>query len=349
MKTYLNSQGIVVPDNRLKSFSVSAANQHPPKRIQRLRELIKSKSPHICILRGEGIGDVLMTTPIIDALVDSFNKEVEITYATNTQYLDGALVKTLKYNPNVHHIIDRDNLDEAEYDIVINLHCPAIAHEKPMAPPINRIDLFANHAGIKLDKKLPRFFLQEEEIYQGSSYLNQISYSDTKRIMINLISSAPSRSLLTNHLYYALSELGNLGYQLLIVQHYTDHASIKQYNSLPGAIAIVDKDIRELASVMVNCHLLICPDSALLHLAGALSFPVIGLFGPTDPRARINYYPTAKAIWGGKDLPGHPHWYEKCPCNNLCWNNITKDLIVNTSLGILNTSKINHNIITELI
>lgn len=349
MKTYLNNDGVVTIDKRLQPLTVSAANTNPPKRIARIKELINTKEPRICVLRGEGIGDVLMTTPTVHALVKLFNNKIELTYATNTAYLNKALSKVLMYNPDINKVIDRDHLNEADYDVVVNLHCPAIMHEKPMAPPINRIDLFARHAGVSLVDTKPHFYLQPEEINNARSALYGITSTNKKKILVNLVSSAYSRSMLNSTIYSALAELGQLGYQLLIVSHDSDHSSTNEAKSIPGCIPIHNKDVRELAAIMTQCNLVLCPDSAILHIAGALSIPTVALFGPTDPRARVNYYPNAKAIWGGEGMPGHPHWYEKCPFGDLCWKSITKEQIVNACLSQLKYDQASNFVACDLI
>jgi ADP-heptose:LPS heptosyltransferase len=335
-KLRLNTSGILVKDDRLKSFSVSAANINPPQRIQQIQNLINTKHPSICVLRGEGIGDVIMTTPTVNALYKKFNGNISITYATNTHYLKGALVKTLQGNKQIEHIIDRENLKEENFDAVINLHCPAIAHEKPMAPPINRIDLFARHAGFyPLEDTKPKFFLTEEEIVNAGYYLDSLKINILKpTILVNLFSSATSRSINNQTLVETVKGLSDLGYNILLTTHSdSDQGSASHFQDISGVRFVKDQDVRQLAALLKHVDVLLCPDSALLHVAGALDIPTIALFGPTDPRARVNYYPTATAIWGGEGLNGHPHWYEACPFHNICWKNITSKSIIEAVLN----------------
>jgi len=41
--------------------------------------------------------------------------------------------------------------------------------------------------------------------------------------------------------------------------------------------------ITESAAIIANCDFLICNDSALMHVSGAVNTPVITIYGPTDP------------------------------------------------------------------
>ncbi len=50
----------------------------------------------------------------------------------------------------------------------------------------------------------------------------------------------------------------------------------------------------------------VCPDSALLHLAGALNKKIVTIFGPIPPQSRINYYANATVL------------IKRLPCQ-YCW------------------------------
>jgi len=334
--------GILVSD-RLRPFRSSPVNMYPPKRIERIVELTNNKRPRICVVRGEGIGDVIMTTPAVHALKKKFGGNVDITYATNLIYLDGALPKTLLYNDDITNVIGRDALDESDYDTVISLHCPCLAHEKPMAQPINRIDLFARHMGFPtpLEEPIPRYFITAEEVEEAESFLNTPGvWSKDPIILVQLIGSSPTRSIDNQVVKNALNTLyDNYRVRSIILAHNSDTTPGFSYSDVHGSFVVRNKDIREIAALAVHCDLVLCPDSAVLHLAGALGVPSVSLFGPTDPRARINYYPQAVSIWGGEGLTGHPHWYEDCPHKGLCWRQITEEAIVEGCVTQLNSTK----------
>jgi ADP-heptose:LPS heptosyltransferase len=320
----------------MRPYVSGQANIYPPKRIKQLRRLLETQSPNICVIRGEGMGDVLMTTPTLDALKKIFPSTPTITYATNTRYLNGGLVKVLQGNPSIDKIIDRDQVDESEYDLTINLHCPCVAYEKKENPPINRIDLFAAHAGVKLENKTPRYFLQPEEVEAGISFLraNRIK---SKVIMVHIFTTTARRNLNSTMFKSTLMDLTSRGYSLLILSHSSDYPSDVLFDNIPGAHILKDQDIRTIAGIMVSCDLVICPDSAILHLAGALGVPTVSLFGHTDPRARINYYPNAVAIWPGERAACAPCWSGPCSFKHACYTAITKEMIleaVDQKLGL---------------
>ncbi len=325
----------------MEAFSPKTADLNPPKKIARIRELLKTREPRIAVIRGEGIGDVIMTTPTIRALKELFDGRVRITYATNTQYAEGALVKILRGNPYIDNIIDRDKLDESDYDTVISLHCPAIAYEKFGNPPINRIDLFARHVGLTpLANPVPSLYLTPTEINTAGEFIHRLGLYGKKLMCVQIFGSSQARSLDQMKVKNAMVSLYN-DHQVrsLIFTHSSDKMTDIMWNEIPGSVVVRDKDCREISAIMCHADLVLCPDSALLHMAGALGVPTVALFGPTDPRARVNYYANAVAIWEGEKLGGHPHWYERCPYGGLCWKLITEEAIVESCVTHIAASK----------
>lgn len=333
----------------MRPFVSGQANLFPPKRVKQLRRLLETQSPNICVVRGEGIGDVLMTTPTVEALKNSFSEKANITYATNTQYLDGSLVKVLKYNPSIDRVIDRNEVDESDYDLVVNLHCPCVTYEKRENLPINRIDLFAAHAGVKLSNKIPRYYIQIPEIEWSNNFFSEHKIKSTDRtILVHIFTTTTRRNLNSGTFKAALMDLSRKGYKLIILSHSTDYSSDVLFNNIPNSIYIKDEDIRNIAAIMLKCDLLLCPDSSMLHLAGALSVPTVSIFGHTDPRARINYYSNAVAIWGAERMSCKNCWSLPCPNKEACYKTITKDMIVETCESMIQNKPSEVSINTSL-
>jgi len=324
-KIRLSNDG-VIENKRMEPFVQGQAKKAPAQGLSRLKQLIKTKKPDICVVRGEGIGDVLMTTPTVAALKSSF-KEINISYATNTRYLNGALVKVLQYNPDIDEILERDLLDESRYDLVINLHCPAIWYEKPGNLPINRIDIFAKHAGVTLVDPTPSYYIQKDEVERANLKLRCLD--DRKIIMVQPSASSEKRSLDHGKLKRALTVLGaQYNVAVLVLTHSSDFRTDVLWDNMPGARMLKDLDIREIAATMAHCDLVLCQDSSVLHLAGALGVPSVGLFGPTPPAARINHYKNTIAIWKGETLNPCPCWYQACPISQACWSMISEADII---------------------
>jgi len=276
------------------------------------------------------MGDVLMTTPTCAALKNAFPEPAHITYATNTRYLEGGLVKVLAHNPSVDEVIDRNQVDEGNYDLVINLHCPCVVYERQENPPINRIDLFAAHAGVKLVDKVPKYYLQPDEVRWGKDFLARAGVKSTdKTILVHVFTTTTRRNLDSRTFKDALMKLSNKGYKLVILSHKTDYPSSVVFSNIPNSV-VFSEDVRKLAGIMINCDMVLCPDSAILHLAGTLGVPTVSVFGHTDPRARINYYQNTVALWPGQHYSCSPCWNEPCNLKLACYKAITTEMIVET-------------------
>jgi ADP-heptose:LPS heptosyltransferase len=267
-----------------------------------------------------------MTTPTAHAIKKLFKEKCELTYVTNTSYLDGALTKVLKYNPDVDEIVERNLFRAHDYDAVLNLHCPCVNYEKPGKPPINRIDIFARHVGIQLQDFRPQYYLLREEIEAEEGMFE--SWREPV-MLVQPFASNQRRSMDHRVLKDAVMEMWEkYRVRSVVVTHGRDWSSDTLWDNLPGSMQVHDADVRRIAALMVYCDLVLCPDSSVLHLAGALEVPTVSIFGPTHPAARVNRYPQAVAIWEGEDLKPCPCWYENCPISEACWKLIKPQTIV---------------------
>jgi heptosyltransferase-2 len=79
----------------------------------------------------------------------------------------------------------------------------------------------------------------------------------------------------------------------------------------------------QLAALLERCALLVTNDTGTMHVATAVSTPVVALFGSTPP--------LTTGPWGeghvvvGKDVPCSPCWKRICPTDHQCMERITVD------------------------
>jgi len=64
-------------------------------------------------------------------------------------------------------------------------------------------------------------------------------------------------------------------------------------------------DISQLISLIYMCDIIVCPDSSVLHIAGALKKPIVGLFGHTDGKIIAEDYEHCSVVQG--------------KCDEICW------------------------------
>lgn len=78
-------------------------------------------------------------------------------------------------------------------------------------------------------------------------------------------------------------------------------------------VILPELPLRELAGVLVNMRALVAPDGGILHLGIALGLPTLGLFGPTDPGIWFPYDHLPHAELVIRDAHCRPCHLHECP------------------------------------
>lgn len=337
MRMGLNKNGIMVMRNN--DINVNAqvkVLRTPSNALHRINKIKENQPLNILVKRiAGGIGDVLMTLPTVRAIKEKYDIE-RLDYVTDFDYLNGALKKVLLHNPDITNIIDYRLLPNEyleSYDAVIDLTCPCVAHEQPHALSINRIDLFARHAGIGLtDTSIP-YYTTTDETNWANIWLADKQLD--KFIIVQANSSTSNRDLplltLQRSVMAILQQMP--GYKAIVITHGDYLNDWDLYN----VVRFHNYDVRHIAAIMQYAELVMCQDSSILHLAGALKKKIVSFFGPTDPNARIDHYENAIAICNSFRLKCFWCWYNHQACNNrmTCWSMIKEDMIIQPTLQIL--------------
>lgn len=305
--------------------------------LSRLDGLLIHQEPSICLSRNcGGIGDVLMTTPLVRAVKERY-PSCRLVYATDFGYLNGALPKVLEHNPYIDEIVEWNLATPEQYDAYIDLSCPCIPYEKPGVEPINRIDLFAMHAQVELSDKHMVYVITEEEKAWGKKWLETRNITTmNKLVMINPCASNHRRSwdIMRWQQTAAYLGQGNNSIWSIVVTHDSDYKKTKW--DLKNTVEIHNYDVRHVAAILWYCDLLICPDSALLNLGQAIDKKILALFGPTDHRARCNYSPDTTVITHGPEFAEWPCWYvTDCTCKLRCMDAIEPTEVVSKAVELL--------------
>lgn len=135
-----------------------------------------------------------------------------------------------------------------------------------------------------------------------------------------------------------------------IIQIGTDaivNAAPRKAHRVKGAIdCIKEQNILITAAILQSCHLLIGIDSGLLHLAGAIGTPTVGLFGAINPNYRLPpNTPSSAATSSVPCLGCHhkqppTHWQTNCPHQIRCMNELTPLQVFNLAKHSLANIKI---------
>ena len=276
----------------------------------RLDKLIRSARPKILIKRRlGGIGDVIMSTPLLKH-IKRLIPNCELTYATDLNYAWGALGEVIKHNPYVDILVGNGEYKESDYDYSVDITATGLNREKSGSIPPNRIDMFAEEAGVSISSDPePDWIVTGPEKELAEEFLKQytpegMKTEDVKFIMIQCRSNDARRTWPAEYVEKLARILAEDPNNVMLMMDWG--SSVDSWTEGERIHVIKDQPIEETAAVMERCALMICPDSALLHLAGALRVKTVTIFGPIPPESRINHYPNCTAV------------YRKLPCS-FCW------------------------------
>jgi ADP-heptose:LPS heptosyltransferase len=315
----------------------------PPFSIARLDAIFKGEDkPQYCIIRRlGGIGDVLMTTPLCRGLKKKW-PGCRVTYATDPDYMGGVLPDILKYNPYIDEVIPYQILKGRTFDATADVTSICTPYEKKGLPPINRVDLFSHASGIPLfGEKLPVYVVTQEEKDWAQEYLSKYirpTGRPVELIGVQVRSNSERRNWPIEQVRMLVAKLTQRPNTKVIVFE----TNKSEAWNMPNVIPVVNFKIRQAAALIDATDIMICHDSGLLHLAGALEKRTVSLFGSTDPAARINYYKNAVAV-ENKDLQCLHCWYASCKFKYLCMKSITVEEVYDTAVQLLNKVEIRDN------
>jgi heptosyltransferase-2 len=93
--------------------------------------------------------------------------------------------------------------------------------------------------------------------------------------------------------------------------------------------------MRELAALFSACSIFIGNDSGAMHVAAAAGLPVIGIFGPTDPKGTAPLTPQFTLI--REPVSCSPCFLRACPVDHRCMTRISVDSVFSAAQQIQNS------------
>lgn len=221
---------------------------------------------------------MLLTTPVVRELKNKY-PHCELTFVTDQ---NGYLVlKGLPYIDKFHIMsgfnnVHRQQLNgfDQQYNLVYEIQ-----------PNCHIIDAYARLAQVTLKNKKPEIFLLNSHHESVRRWMGNNGISDKDFLVaVNLGPTWPCRSWDTMK-FKQVAEYLKRKYGAVIVEL----SGSKGYGAGLGIDLTGKTSIRQTAALLMRCKLLICIDSFMLHLAGAMDTPVVGIFGCTDPKYRLPF------------------------------------------------------------
>jgi len=295
--------GVIKP-NRRGNVPARVVNVQSKKKNENNKirlDKLTSDNPVICVKRRlGGIGDVIMTTPLLKE-IKRLIPDCHLIYATDLEYADGALGDIIRHNPYVDELIPNSQIAESTYAYSVDVTATGLAKEKAGQIPPNRIDMFAEAVGVCVGADpVPVYEVTDEEREMATKRIEADflgpakSREDIKLIVIQVRSNDARRTWPLDHMDKLADMLAKDPSIRVLLCDWGDKAD--RWESRERVWAIKNESIVDIAAIIEQSDLVICPDSSILHLAGALSKKIVAIFGPIPPESRINHYTNAHAV-----------------------------------------------------
>jgi ADP-heptose:LPS heptosyltransferase len=256
-----------------------------------------------------GIGDMIMMEPLFAMLCDKHGvKGIEL-------YLAGEVREVHRHHPLVSlisHCRSRSRFDRADYcelDHVYDLSDACFKHELLHQPNIakGRTQIWAEACGLTYEgTPAPKLWLPGED---GVSAL-KAKFTGPRTIAVGYESRDQWRSY--PHMNDLILELAKFA-RVHVFHGYPMPSLVERLQGAHDVEVFDSCNLRELFWRIKGCDLVVSPDTAFVHIAGALNVPAYGIFGPTDVNIRMRDYRTQwRAPKPYRPCRRSPCWYEAC-------------------------------------
>lgn len=192
--------------------------------------------------------------------------------------------------------------------------------------------------GITYERHKPTICLNRKESEWSKHYLNVKGITSEGRVIgLNLGGGGrwKRKTWCMEHLLSFSRAVMNMeGLYLLVIGGPVEESLMKEISRQLGhkaAISGTNLSLRELASIVSRCSVIVTGDSLVLHMATALEVPVIALFGPTSA-AEIELYERGDKLISPECNTCYLTDCEKSPS---CMELITPDIVLKLLLRIL--------------
>ena len=329
---------------------------------------------HILVIKLRYIGDVVLTTPVLRVLRTQFPQAKIVCLVnlgtqeviSHNPHVDEVLVlKRGRLREQVQFFLD---LRSRKFDCVIDLtdgDRSAVLSTISGAP--KRIGfnsekrwrgwlytdcvgsdygsrhMVEHHAqalrsiGVKDLVGNPEVYVAQEHDQTAQTVIAQLGLEPRRWVMIHLTARYWFKTWPLERFALLSDRLAEKNLSVVLVGHVQDQEVSEKMQACTNApvISLVGKtNLLELAALMKYSDLFVGNDTGVMHIAAATGCPVLGLFGPTDPRVWGPRGETTKVLYKGLDCRAcfHPGCFRG---EDNCMKQISVDEVYSAALELL--------------
>lgn len=261
----------------------------------------------LLLISNGGFGDMLLLVPALRAM---HSKRPEIRLTLSCRNRVHCVFENLPYAPSlVDYPISVE--DAAHFDQIITTE--HLQEDSDEGRSVAAVDIKARILGVG-----PLVGEERRAEYVATAAETTVAefkcprLAGRPRIGIQLQASSPTRTYHPQRAGDVMQRLYALGYELYI---FGSPGSLPQ-EKVPERIrdrvrnlTAENLSFRESVAVMGTCDVLFCPDSSMVHVAGALGIPCVAVFGSTHWKLRTADYPSVFVLQGNGGCKISPCWH----------------------------------------
>lgn len=334
----------------MKVFAKLSRLRHVPQaalfRLWLKRQRARGRTPLVFFERRSGLGDVICTFPVLEALRAQHPRAL-IVYATAQ-----AFVPVVRMNPAVDAVVSMDwpkrllEASHADYDIVHR----ALLEDEQLAglAHVHLVDDFSRRIGVVPSDRQPHLGVPPALETRFRGEIARSRRGGGPVIGLHVGPSWPVRTWPLEHwnvLARRLREEAGAEVIQIGADFHMDTGTTSS-GRVAGALDWVGKwKMEETVGVIKACDLLIGIDSGLLHVAGAVGTPSVGIFGPINPDLRMPPRTPSASVRSSVPCTGCHHrlpvlhWQTGCPYDIACMASIEPDRVYRAAVSLLRSGK----------
>jgi ADP-heptose:LPS heptosyltransferase len=318
-----------------------------------------SNATSVLIIKPRAIGDILLSTPVIENLkllfpniaIDFLCESFAADVVRGNQFLRNVITFSKKSDYTLSII---NHIRKNKYDIVIDLfgnprtamitrwsgaktrigfpfRGRAYAYTDLVAPrggEVHNLDFnldVLKYFDIPINSKNPIFPLSNNDIIFADGFFAQNNLFGKTVIGINASGGWYTKKWNLNSFARLIDKIStNEKYEFLLFWgpgEYDDGIAI-QKNVNTKTVLIPKTTLKEMGALLQRCSYLISNDSGPMHIASSLNVPTLGIFGPTNPHLQGPY--GKQHLWvRNEQLDCLECNLTKCPIGNVCMTELS--------------------------
>ena len=320
------------------------------------------KSMNILVVTLSNFGDVILTTPVIMALVRKY-PEARLTVVVGPRARS-----VLQRSPDIHKIVVYDKkaslwkklkfiteLRRVKYDRVVDLRNTIIPFlvsgnkRTPLFRKFTKVNMRERHLEMltSVESDIPKpapflFFNKADEVFAMRALDVAGIREKSGWILVAAGAASERKRWPVRYFREVIRTLHDrTGKTILLVGTLNERPVADSLRAeLPGIVGVLCGELvlPETAALIANASLVIANDSAIMHLGFELGTPTVGIFGPTDhekyghegPKFRVAREEAQSCSCGSDKLPR---------AERSCFHGLKPEKVVELSLELLNAAQ----------